>query len=100
MHWLGLKIKRLDKSFSPTDQWFAILAFSDIFMVDSLSSSLNGIDLLKRWVPRSLADLILLCTLLSPSQVALILSKLVAFLQYHTFHNLWLRRNADFILWE
>jgi hypothetical protein len=61
---------------------------------------LNGIDLLKGWVPHSLADLILLHTLLSPSQVSLILNKLVAFLQYHAFHNLWLRRNEDFLTWE
>jgi hypothetical protein len=89
-HWLSLKIKRLDKSFSPTDQWFTVLTCSDIFAVTTSSSSLNSIDLLKGWVPRSLVDLILLHTSLSPSQVSLILNKLVAFLQYHAFHNLWL----------
>jgi hypothetical protein len=99
-HWLGLKIKKLDKSFLPTDQWFTVLTCSDIFTVTSSSSSLNGIDLLKGWVPRFLADLILLHTSLSPSQVSLILNKLVAFLQYHAFHNLWLRRNEDFLTWE
>jgi hypothetical protein len=72
----------------------------DIFTVTSSPSCLNGIDLLKGWVPRSLADLILLHTSLSPSQVSLILNKLVAFLQYHAFHNLWLRRNKDFLTWE
>jgi hypothetical protein len=87
-HWLGLKIKKLDKSFSPTNQWFAVLAYSAIFTVDSSSSSLNGIDLLKEWVPRSLAGLILLHTSLTPHQVSLVLCKLVAFLQYHIFHNL------------
>jgi hypothetical protein len=99
-HWLGLKIKKLDKSFLPTDQWFTVLTCSDIFTVTSSLSSLNGIDLLKGWVPRSLADLILLHTSLSPSQVSLILNKLVAFLQYYAFHNLWLRHNEDFLAWE
>jgi hypothetical protein len=90
----------LDKSFLPTDQWFTVLTCSDIFAVTSSPSSLNGIDLLKGWVPRSLVDLILLHTSLSPSQVSLILNKLVAFLQYYAFHNLWLRRNEDFLAWE
>jgi hypothetical protein len=68
--------------------------------VELPSSSLNGIDLIKGWVPRSLADLILLHTSLSPPQVSLLLNKLVAFLQYHAFHNLWLCHNEDFLIWE
>jgi hypothetical protein len=99
-HWLGLKIKRLDKSFLPTDQWFTVLTCSNIFTVTSSPSSLNGIDLLKGWVPRSLADLILLHTSFSPLQVSLILNKLVAFLQYHAFHNLWFQHNEDFLTWK